>query len=87
MMKSMLWRCCLLNLAIQAGAYPGIVGISHTTTVYSVSDSDLLQASGVIVDAAELRINEPESAGRGVSTLIDGVFPDDDRALAVAGGR
>jgi len=62
------------------------VDISHGSTPYLVSSSDLLQSPGITVDSSQLGINTGESGSFGVGSLNDGLFPTDDRALAISGG-
>ena len=58
----------------------------HSTNPYAVSNTDLLQGVGTSADASQLVINVGESAGYAVSSLTDGLFPNDGRALAIASG-
>jgi hypothetical protein len=51
-----------------------------------VAGGDLLQGIGTSTDASQLTINVGESAGWQTASLTDGLFPGDDRALAIAGG-
>lgn len=86
-MKSAARTGLLLILAGQCQLCLGFAVVAeHSTNTFPVAGNDLLQEAGVVVDASMLNINIPESAGNTVATLNDGLFPGEDRALAIADG-
>jgi hypothetical protein len=77
----------LLSVMVPSVARSAVVVTSlHSTNTYAVSNTDLLQGVGTSFDASLLNINVAESAGYTVPSLTDGLFPNDDRALAIASG-